>query len=804
MATKLLTGIAVALAVVLIVWLLWPSATPSAPAAPPRNAAPAAPAANPDATPDRRELDPQSTLGSVRGRVLDHRDQPIAGATVLLLSARVGQDQRVLAYIRCDAEGRFEIPCQAGWPPAVKLTVSAADCVTLNTTSVQIGGGEQILFLTRLATAYGRVIAQGTGAPLAGARLSCQSGSATTDADGNYQLGFPPDTPRTSILVHCDGFVDANLPVRAGEAVRERCDFALAPSAELLLQVIDRDTQLPIAGAELARGRSSRSARPQRADKDGRIRLHVGEGERLQFLVRAEGYCQLGWYWTVHDGPGRTPRLPLQRVATIAGRASIEGTTAMTRARVSAKNVSMGTGSRAIPSAVQRACDLPGSAFDELPAGDDLADADGRFELPVLPDPSPYVVTATLPERVAAESAPVVVARPGARAVVELLLRRGGNVSGKVQRNGECVTGEVVWRPRGERVWRGGARIGATGDYEFLCLPPGEIELAVQPSGSSVQLQLAAVTVPNSGRVQHDFLWEEALGRIAGKATRFDGRPVTGTWVLAEAEDHGCEPVSAALAPDGTFSLDVPTGHSYSVRLRVGVIEQTRSRVPVGAEYVDFHLELLGHLRIRLVDAATRQPIPRNAAERWSFLWRRSGEEQFAYANARFTVDDGFDLQLPVGNVDLLVMLDGSDYRRQPNLGLQVTAADDPAPIDLPIARGVAVRVEVGGEVPFDARLGRDHLFFLLADGQQDAVRGPFAEGSSQGNQEINGRQVWLRDPSLMEQLVTFEGDGTAVLRAQTPGVYSLRAFPGDVQFTPATVTVGEGGGTVQLQLRPK
>ena len=219
-----------------------------------------------------------------------------------------------------------------------------------------------------------------------------------------------------------------------------------------------------------------------------------------------------------------------------------------------------------------------------------------------------------------------------------------------------------------------------------------------------------------------------------------------------------------------------------------------------GAEYVNFVLPQLGRLRVRLVDAATQQPIPIRADERWTFEWRMVGEQEFEPANARSTADNAFDLELPVGTVDLSVMLRDSDYHPYQAAGLVVTAADDPAPIDLPIARGVAVRVEVGGKVPFDYGLVRDHLFFLLAEGQEDAVRGLFAAGTGQGNQDINGHQVWLRDPTLLQQLVTFEGDGSAILNAQTPGRYSLRAFSDDVEFTPATVTVGEGGGTVQLQ----
>jgi hypothetical protein len=444
---------------------------------------------------------------------------------------------------------------------------------------------------------------------------------------------------------------------------------------------------------------------------------------------------------------------------------------------------------------------LTGSATDEDPGRSTVSDDQGQFTFAVRPSSSPLRALGVLDDYVVAQSQPVVLAAPGSREIVELKMRRAGVVYGTVRRNGKPFQGGLCGRAVGESAWPYYTHTESGGTYEMKRLPPGELEIGFFATVITEPLCLATVQVLAGQRLQHDFAWEVTTGKISGKVTTASGGPLADVQVRATVDGASRDENTCHTNADGSYVLEVEVGKLYTIQVRSGVVKAEREEVVVGASDVDFVLASRGHLRLRLLDAASREPVRISGPGWWGLAWRNSDTE--AFSELRQTPDAGglVDLELPLGAVDVVVSMLAAGYAPQHAWGLTVVDQTAPEPIELLLKRGVEVRVElVGPSSPADDLGG--HLLFLLHDSQRELVRGPFANQGGPSNMRINGINMWIGEPGLMHQLLSAEDDGIAVLKGLVPGDYRLLAYPDDFVFTPATVTIGEGGGTVRLQWR--
>jgi hypothetical protein len=159
-------------------------------------------------------------------------------------------------------------------------------------------------------------------------------------------------------------------------------------------------------------------------------------------------------------------------------------------------------------------------------------------------------------------------------------------------------------------------------------------------------------------------------------------------------------------------------------------------------------------------------------------------------------------LKLPRGAVDVSVHLQESGYVARTVLGVQVTADPEPAPIVVDLQRGVELELEVSGDAAFDRAVREGHVLFVLEQAQVPLVRGPFAEQGGESNHRVGGVNLWFEQPGLLQQMPDFGDGGIAKLGGLAPGRYTMKAFPDDFVFEPASFDVAAGGSKVTLRWR--
>ncbi len=805
MPAKLMLGLTAALAAALLAWWWWPAGQPPARMPEASNLLPIA-EAMPSAAPaesepvSRQQMTAADTLAlRVFGRVLDRDGEPIAAAT-LRLKARdaAGPNDPVLAEGISTDDGSFAITCAAQWHQPFRIFVAAPGCSSLSQDPI-VPGHELTFHLNRLTWLFGRVVAKGTQVPVVGGLVSASGLEARTDAFGNYELLGAAIGGDTWIVVRGDGFVEESTTLRVSEPGRTEANFALQPVVALALRIVDRDTAFPIAGAELRR--STFGPVLTTSDLDGRCSLPVGEGRDLTVEVSAADHCPLRWSWQVTEAADNLVTLPLLGSATLAGRAVDDHGAPLAKVQVDSAIEGDGFALRRLSPAQLQAHKLPGSATDENPGHGILTDEQGHFTILVRPSVSPIRALGLIEGCVLAKSQQVVLAAPGSSAIVELTMVRGGIVHGTVRRNGKPFQGNLRSRAVGETAWAHFTFIESDGTYETDRLPPGPHEIGVFPEGAKEPLRQASVQVVAGQRIQHDFAWEVATCKISGRVATSSGKPLAGVIVRAETKGVFTVQDSSRTEADGRYALEADVGKLYTIRVNRGVTTAKRDEVLACARDVDFVLTDLGHVRLRLLDAVSREPVRSSGPGLWNLAWRSSDAEAFTELRRNPDAAGVVDLELPLGAVDVVVSMLAAGYAPQRALSLPVVDQSAPTPIDVLLERGVDVRVElVGPSSAGDAMEG--HLLFLLHSSQLDLLRGPFADQGGPSNMRINGINLWMGEPGLMQQLLSLDSDGGALLKGLVPGNYRLVAFPDEFVFSPPTVTIGEGGGTARLQWR--
>ncbi|HEU4418147.1 MAG TPA: carboxypeptidase-like regulatory domain-containing protein [Planctomycetota bacterium] len=712
---------------------------------------------------------------------------------MVILGGVTAQRETTIASATTGADGRFRFdgvdPPREGLLAAV-LSEFHED----PRPSGVLPGTEITIRLRRMATIHGCVRAQATGAPLSGASVRAGESTGTTDVRGRYEVRTTLNRGEVWVEARCEGHAPHSLNVRSHGA-RVEVDFSLYPTGAVKVLVVDRESGVALAGA---RFRRSQGAALAQTGPDGRTTLDGGEGQHIHARVEARGYCPLTWSWEVASPGEREVRIPLQRAACVEGRITDADGAPIRDANVTARNATSRSQPRALPEAEHAR--LPGQAYDELPDHAAQTDADGRYVLAVLPDAKPCVVSARHADHVEADAAPIVLANGGDRARVDLQLSRGAAVRGTARCNDRAWRGSVLWSVPGTQGFGGVARTADNGAFVLRSVTPGTVVLTLREDlGRTVQtatLQLAA-----GQELRHDFAWEEPMSTIRGCVTWSTGGPIAEQLVEAltvGGKDH--RHYTARTDADGNYSLECGDGDTYTIGARIGEVTRQRE-APAGATGVDLVLPDLGVLRLRLVDATTRAAVRPAGQDLHSLAWREQGAPWFEGARGKIDTTGLVEVRLPIGRVDVSLHLLESGYCPRIIAGLPVTGDAKSPPIVVELQRGVTVELEVCGDAPFDEHARKDHLVFLLESGQLAAVRGPFRDQGGESNHRINGVNMWLESPGLMLQMPSFDGRDVR-LGGLAPGCYSLRSYPDDLVFEPASFVVGPAGGRITLRWR--
>lgn len=269
----------------------------------PEEAAAAATAEPEAAGPVAEELPPYGDRNlpleeSIRGRVLDREQKPVADAIVVgafrdwrVQPSPMGATPRV----RTEADGTFvlgPLERQAYSVVAHKPGVGVAYA-----SNIQVGATVD-LTLAPGARLEGKVTVRADGQPVAGAQVIVHEwafrAETKTDAGGNYVFAeLPPPASAWqgfSVAVVAEGFrrgERTSLVTKGGRT--HRLDFALETGETLRGRVVDRD-QRPLAGATVADGLET-FHRTATSGADGAYELaNVSAAPNLVFYAKADGY----------------------------------------------------------------------------------------------------------------------------------------------------------------------------------------------------------------------------------------------------------------------------------------------------------------------------------------------------------------------------------------------------------------------------------------------------------------------------------------------------------------------------------
>jgi protocatechuate 3,4-dioxygenase beta subunit len=488
----------------------------------------------------------------LRGTVLDRATgRPIPGSLV-------AAEDRPHPFATADPQGRFALAVPFGGAAGLR---AAAPGYLPAAAVVREGERSNLrVSLDRLREALGAVV-DPAGRPVAGADVHLVPSDLSADgagllattssagrfrierlAPGSYDLearahGFAPATVR-GILVSAGGRGPAGL----GTVV-------LDPQAWVEGFVVDPDGR-PVPGARVLPAPTDASQPPRDVGEiltaaDGSFQVPgFRAGERLTLRVAREGYAPR----TV-SGIEVPPPEPLEVVLEPAGR--IAGTVV----DESGRPVEGATVVIREPEAV-----LPGIPGGRL-VGGARADTEGRFAAEGLP-PGRFRLQVAGTGYVSAEAGPFELAAGEAREGVEVVLRRGAALEGRITGpTGEPVAGaDVRIVPHGGERGAAPARSDGEGRYRLEGIAEGRRKLHVSHPGFLPAEREADVA---SGTSRLDFRLEtgvEIAGRVISGAS---SSPVPGAEVrLLPMEVRRPTPVKTARSdPEGGFRFaGVPPG----------------------------------------------------------------------------------------------------------------------------------------------------------------------------------------------------------------------------------------------------
>lgn len=652
------------------------------------------------------------------------------------------------------------------------------------------------------AGVHGHVRDQASREQISDAHLYFAGRETRTDENGDFHFDGLPVGRGDTLAVRLAGYADVSRTLETLKPGDNKVDIELVRvGLTLHVSVIDRESGGTVTDAVVT---ADEGGVVGEREADGSFPVEVAEDNKLSLNVTAGGYCDFHWIWQVRwrDEESRKS-IPLLRAAWIEGTVSDEERKPLERAWIYTYNTAIPFGHLVLSEAERAKHNLAGYAFHQTSSDVWSTDASGRFRKSVIPSEHVTLVNVSARPRVS-QQLDVRAEIPGGTTVVDVVLERGATIRGRVSKNGKPWWGSVRCEsPSGTHVSSTRAK---DGEYALTGIPRGTALVKLMTPGEDVPEREATLPIPDYGTYEQDFIWQEELATIAGRVVNSARQPVAGASVNASVridEDRDLD-FGATTASDGSFSIDVVTEHSYTVKAMhrgVRVVDARREDVAAGTNDIELVLPDFGRLRLRLVEAESSAPVRRRmASPSLSFLWRKSRDERYQTHFEPKTGSSEVTLDLPVGSIDLVVNLQKEGYLPWSLSGFGVEVGPTKE-LEVRLTRGVDARVDLLAETdePFSSL--REHEFFLLEATQLDFVRGPFPEDDSRSNIKANGIRMWLQDPAMLNQMLSIDDTGTALLRGLAPGQYALRALPADLDIEPAFVTVSSGA-KAHLQFR--
>lgn len=595
-----------------------------------------------------------------------------------------------------------------------------------------------------------------------------------------------------------EGFLPSAVSIHLRDGRSTPCDVLLDRDTEIRVTVIDAETEEPIVGAQVSNERGG--ATYAVTGPDGSFTLRVADGHRLSVWVQAERYAAFRWAWDVMEvALLEAPRIPMLGLAWIDG--IVADAKGVPQGGVAVEVEHNGHPSRAIDLDFDRRvqCSLLGHAEYWAPSEGASTDELGRFSLGVVPDDSENFVTVDAPGYARARAGPVVLEIPGRRHEMKIVLAEGATIRGRLIQNGRPLqNGFLHWT--NEYGGNGLARSDVEGRCELDRIPSGEITLHVSSESRADVIEPVALFLASGQIYERDFEWTEWLATISGRATNPDGEPIQGVRVNALVNVAGGGFYETQTGADGTYSIEVPTGHRYDVIAHGKAERQHREEVDPGTSHLDFVFADVGHLKVIFVDADSGNPVTIANFDTWTVAWRVSGRNDFQAIHVSPSHNGEVDLGLPIGSVDLSIYANSEGYAPRQLFGVRVDREPNPSPVVVELTRGIEALIALVGDSPLDRELLEGHSFFFLERFQVDLVRGPFPNQGGPSNFRIGGINLWLAEPGLMGQLLQLDETGLVLLRGLAPGTYSLKVFPDDLTFQPAEMAVA--GPRTELEVR--
>jgi len=732
---------------------------------------------------------------------------PVANAALTLFAnAGDSREPEPLGSTASDETGSFLIELHAPGPESCLIRAEADGFGSVTIDPAAPGRKLELTLPWRGALA-GRVRDAGTGEPLGGATIAWRRAPpATTDAAGYYRLAELPTGVPLALYARAEGFAEEPARIELSGPEETALDFVLQRGAALLVEVFDRETGAPVAGADVHG--DPNVSRLTRTDAGGRCEIRILEGRELFVEVVAEGYHPFVWSYRVEElGRALSPRIPLAPLAAIEGRVTDEAGDPLAALDVHARSDGQRLGPALLAAEERAALDLPGLAGpDMLFRSSGRTDDRGVFRIQVLPGSAPKRVVAARPDGSSATSEPVVVESSQRRPWVEIVFREGADVHGRVLLDGEPREGqEVRWEPLSGGPG-GSAESDRAGRYELPDVRPGAVVVrVVSDLWRYGPLPRAELVVEAGESYEQDLAWEVDVATIAGRVVSESGEPLPGVRIEAACESpegNGTARFETSTEDDGTYAVEVRAALAYEVTAGRRSIDRSRPDVAAGSADVDFVLPELGTVTVQLVDAATGEPV-QVRVESYGLSWRASGRQAFQPARVPLSHDGAAELHLPVGAVDLSVHASELGYAPATVHGVQVTKDPPRLPVVVELSRGVEVKLALVDEAGAGGASLRDHRLFLLEDAQLALLRGPFPRAGASSNYDIDGVHLWVGDPGLLDRMLQPDDRGRARLPGLAPGRYTLRAYPEDLRFEPEAFDVtGEESGPIEIRWR--
>ncbi len=742
-------------------------------------------------------------LPACTGTVRDPEGNPISGVFLSVYEdGKAEQSQTPLANGTSDADGRFRIEVAIPAAQRVALLPRAPGYVSRTRNSLELDHEYEVQ-LKWATDVFGRVTDATTGDPVADANVLIWDQRVRTGGDGNYRIEEVSAGEMLQARTTADGFAIREQTIVLPRQGETRFDIALQRGFPLVVEVFDATTKQPITGAAVRPSLLGSSQSSGQTDETGRVELRAVKGSALTLRVDAEGYCTFEWIWQSVDDLDRVHRIPMLGVAWIEGTVRFDGAACP----VSVREEIEGSDSqrRSLTSEQLRTNDLPGLAwYATRGLGHRAVEEDGYFLLDVIPCSEPYTVVATASGYARAHSGPILLDAPGARASVSILMTAGVAVRGRALVNGQpWIQGSIhAFNAAGGRIdqtWT-----GEQGEYEFSGLPAGELHLSAR-SSSGTLLGSEIVLVAEPGKTyERDLVVEVEMATISGRVTNPDGSPAPSKLLMAWRDGpDGMYRTYARWEQDGSYVLQVPPSLDYDLLLMSGPFMQRRAGVAAGSQDIDFKLPAIGRLRIRLVDAVSKEPVPAVEASSWKLAWRRSGEDVFQNESKTPDVRGMFELDLPVGKVDLKLALGTEGYAPRTLLGLEVEESPG-EPVTVELEQGMSATLRFESDPPIGREQTNGHLIFLLEESELASLRGPFPSQGGRSNIRINGVNMWLGDPNLMQRLLAPGINDKIRVPGLAPGRYWIRAFPDDFLFEPESFLVDHEDVEVTIDWRQR